>query len=144
MCPGPWSNTLLLIFLNRKHFKQVRSSVITLQKHLRRHVQHKRFVKQRQAALVLQRHRRGQVARARARKLREEKKKVEEEQKKKEEEEKGASGTDEQEETSDTDDKKVTFGHRQTSECSLDMFNVQNEKNPFHAVNVLMVLLSAG
>ncbi|XP_056915471.1 unconventional myosin-X isoform X2 [Takifugu flavidus] len=96
----------LLTFSAKKHFKQVRSSVITLQKHLRRHVQRKRFVKQRQAALVLQRHRRGQVARARARKLREEKKKVEEEQKKKEEEEKGASGTDEQEETTDTDDKK--------------------------------------
>uniref|UniRef100_A0A3B3ZCM5 Myosin X, like 1 n=1 Tax=Periophthalmus magnuspinnatus TaxID=409849 RepID=A0A3B3ZCM5_9GOBI len=62
--------------------------VITLQKHLRRHILRKRFVKQRKAVVVLQKHRRGQVARARVRKLREEKRKREEQKKKEEEEEK--------------------------------------------------------
>ncbi|MEQ2219378.1 hypothetical protein XENOCAPTIV_016865, partial [Xenoophorus captivus] len=48
-----------------KHFKQVRSSIVVLQKHLRRHIHHGQFVKKRKAALVLQKYRRGQVARAR-------------------------------------------------------------------------------
>uniref|UniRef100_A0A8C4EA89 Myosin-X n=1 Tax=Dicentrarchus labrax TaxID=13489 RepID=A0A8C4EA89_DICLA len=78
----------LLTFSAKKHFQRIRASVITLQKHFRKHIQRRRFVKQRKATLVLQRHRRGQVARARVRKLREEKKKKEEEQKKKEEDEK--------------------------------------------------------
>uniref|UniRef100_A0A3B3ZC45 Myosin X, like 1 n=1 Tax=Periophthalmus magnuspinnatus TaxID=409849 RepID=A0A3B3ZC45_9GOBI len=73
---------------NRKFFKRARASVITLQKHLRRHILRKRFVKQRKAVVVLQKHRRGQVARARVRKLREEKRKREEQKKKEEEEEK--------------------------------------------------------
>lgn len=85
-----------LCFSHRKHFKRVRASVITLQKHLRRHILRKRFVKQRKATLVLQKHRRGQVARARVRKLREEKKKREEEQRKEEEEEKKDQGAKEQ------------------------------------------------
>uniref|UniRef100_A0A667XXW6 Myosin X, like 1 n=1 Tax=Myripristis murdjan TaxID=586833 RepID=A0A667XXW6_9TELE len=82
----------LLTFSAKKHFKRVRASIITLQKHFRKHIQRRRFVKQRKAALVLQKHRRGQVARTRVRKLREEKKKKEEEQRKKEEEEKKKQG----------------------------------------------------
>ncbi|KAK2826424.1 hypothetical protein Q5P01_020638 [Channa striata] len=97
----------LLTFSAKKHFKCVRASVITLQKHFRKHIQRRRFVKQRKAALVLQKHRRGQVARARVRKLREEKKKREEEQRKKEEEEKKALGEVEQEKESEGAEKKA-------------------------------------
>uniref|UniRef100_A0A8C6PD54 Myosin X, like 1 n=1 Tax=Nothobranchius furzeri TaxID=105023 RepID=A0A8C6PD54_NOTFU len=94
-------------FFSRKieHFKLVRTSVVTLQKHLRRHIQRKRFVKQRRATLVLQRHRRGQVARTHVRKLKEEKKKREDEQRRKEEEEKEKSGEEEKEESNE-DEKK--------------------------------------
>uniref|UniRef100_A0A3Q2P7Q5 Myosin X, like 1 n=1 Tax=Fundulus heteroclitus TaxID=8078 RepID=A0A3Q2P7Q5_FUNHE len=74
--------------LTFSRFKQIRSSIVILQKHLRRHVQRRQFVKKRKAALVLQKHRRGQVARTRVRKLKEEKKKREEEQRKAEEVEK--------------------------------------------------------
>uniref|UniRef100_A0A8C2WQY0 Myosin X, like 1 n=1 Tax=Cyclopterus lumpus TaxID=8103 RepID=A0A8C2WQY0_CYCLU len=89
----------LLTFSAKKHFKRVRASVVTLQKHFRKHFQRRRFVKQRKAALVLQRHRRGQVARTRVRKLRDEKQKREEEEKKKEEKEKKTpAGEGEQEE----------------------------------------------
>lgn len=103
---------------NRKYFKGVRASVVTLQKHLKRYIHRKRFVKQRKAALVLQKHRRGQVARTRVRKLREAKKKKEDEQKKKEEgnkiQEEGkveeeAMGNGEKEELNEGDDKKVMF-----------------------------------
>ncbi|XP_034050986.1 unconventional myosin-X [Thalassophryne amazonica] len=82
----------LLTFSAKKHFRRVRSSVITLQKHLRKCIQRKRFIKKRESVLVLQRHRRGQVARAHVRQLLEEKKKREEEQRKKEEEEKKSVG----------------------------------------------------
>lgn len=85
------------VFVPRKRFKLIRASVVTLQKHFRKHIQRRRFVKQRKAALVLQRHRRGQVVRDRVRKLREEKTKREEEQKKKEEGEKKTPGEGEQE-----------------------------------------------
>ncbi|KAM4624860.1 unconventional myosin-X [Polymixia lowei] len=95
----------LLTFSAKKHFKRVRSSVITLQKHFRKHILRKRFVKQRKATLVLQKHRRGQVARARVRKLREAKrKKEEEEKKKKEEEEKKKQGDGKQEEEKKDDE----------------------------------------
>uniref|UniRef100_A0A7N8WY74 Myosin X, like 1 n=1 Tax=Mastacembelus armatus TaxID=205130 RepID=A0A7N8WY74_9TELE len=87
----------LLTFSAKKHFKRVRASVITLQKHFRRHIQRRRFVKRRKAVLVLQKHRRGQVARAHVRKLKEEKKKREEELRRKEEEEKKMLGEGEQE-----------------------------------------------
>lgn len=94
--------------IHRKYFKRARASVITLQKHLRRHIQCKRFVKQRKAAVVLQKHRRGQVARAHVRKLRGEKKKKEEEQKTKEEEEKEKTlGEGETEEAKEGAEKKV-------------------------------------
>uniref|UniRef100_A0AAQ6A804 Myosin X, like 1 n=1 Tax=Amphiprion ocellaris TaxID=80972 RepID=A0AAQ6A804_AMPOC len=43
----------LLTFSAKKHFKRVRISVVTLQKHLRRHIQHQRFTTQRKAVLVL-------------------------------------------------------------------------------------------
>ncbi|KAM7376061.1 hypothetical protein PAMP_005810 [Pampus punctatissimus] len=92
----------LLTFTAKKHFKRVRASVITLQKHFRKHIKRTRFVKQRKAALVLQKHRRGQVARTKVRKLREEKKKKEEElKKKKEEEEKKTVGEGEQAEVNE-------------------------------------------
>uniref|UniRef100_A0A7N6BUA5 Myosin X, like 1 n=1 Tax=Anabas testudineus TaxID=64144 RepID=A0A7N6BUA5_ANATE len=97
----------LLTFSAKKHFKHVRASVITLQKHFRKHIQHTRYVKQRKAALVLQKHRRGQVARTRVRKLKEEKKKREEEQRKKEEEEKKALGEKEQEKANEGAEKKT-------------------------------------
>lgn len=58
-------------------------------------------MKQRKAALVLQKHRRGQVARARVRKLKEEKKKREEELRKTEDEEKKVTGEREQVEGSE-------------------------------------------
>lgn len=93
-----------LFVFHRKHFKRVRASVVTLQKHFRKHIQRRRFVKQRKATLVLQRHRRGQVARTRVRKLREEKQKSEEKEKKKEEkedEEKKKTGDGEQEAASE-------------------------------------------
>uniref|UniRef100_A0A8P4K619 Myosin-X n=1 Tax=Dicentrarchus labrax TaxID=13489 RepID=A0A8P4K619_DICLA len=96
----------LLTFSAKKHFQRIRASVITLQKHFRKHIQRRRFVKQRKATLVLQRHRRGQVARARVRKLREEKKKKEEEQKKKEEDEKKPTAEGEQEEVNEGAEKK--------------------------------------
>lgn len=98
---------VLCCFDRRKHFKRVRTSVVTLQKHLKKHIQRRRFVKQCKAALVLQRHRRGQVARAQVRKLKEEMKKKEEEQKKKEEEEKKALDKGEQEEVNEGDEKKA-------------------------------------
>ncbi|KAF3701053.1 Unconventional myosin-X Unconventional myosin-10 [Channa argus] len=91
----------LLTFSAKKHFKHLRASVVTLQKHFRKHIQRRRFVKQRKAALVLQKHRRGQVARARVRKLREEKRKTQEEQRKKEEEENKAPGEGQQEKASE-------------------------------------------
>uniref|UniRef100_A0A3Q3AHQ9 Myosin X, like 1 n=1 Tax=Kryptolebias marmoratus TaxID=37003 RepID=A0A3Q3AHQ9_KRYMA len=94
----------LLTFSAKKHFRQVRTSVVTLQKHLRRHIQRRRFVKQRKAALVLQRHRRGQVARARVSKLKEEKRKREEEQRKKEEEERKETGEEEKDEEKEGDE----------------------------------------
>ncbi|XP_032355467.1 unconventional myosin-X isoform X2 [Etheostoma spectabile] len=98
----------LLTFSAKKHFKRVRASVVTLQKHFRKHIQRRRFVKKRKAALVLQRHRRGQVARTRVRKLREEKKKKEEEEKKKVEvEEKKTAGEGEQEEANEGAEKKA-------------------------------------
>uniref|UniRef100_A0AAQ5X9U3 Myosin X, like 1 n=1 Tax=Amphiprion ocellaris TaxID=80972 RepID=A0AAQ5X9U3_AMPOC len=96
----------LLTFSAKKHFKRVRISVVTLQKHLRRHIQHQRFTTQRKAVLVLQKHRRGQVARTRVRKLKEEKKKKEEEQRKKEEGEKKAAGEGGQEEANEGDETK--------------------------------------
>ncbi|XP_035529572.1 unconventional myosin-X [Morone saxatilis] len=96
----------LLTFSAKKHFQRIRASVITLQKHFRKHIQRRRFVKQCKATLVLQRHRRGQVARARVRKLREEKKKKEEEQKKKEEDEKKPLAEGEQEEVNEGAEKK--------------------------------------
>ncbi|MEQ2248802.1 hypothetical protein ILYODFUR_022786 [Ilyodon furcidens] len=96
----------LLTFSAKKHFKQVRSSIVVLQKHLRRHIHHGQFVKKRKAALVLQKYRRGQVARARVQKLKQEKKKREEEQRKKEEEEKKKMGEEEKEEENEEADKK--------------------------------------
>ncbi|KAI3367589.1 hypothetical protein L3Q82_026435 [Scortum barcoo] len=96
----------LLTFSARKHFKRVRTSVVTLQIHFRKHIHRRRFMKQRKAVLVLQRHRRGQVARTRVRKLREEKKKREEEQRKKEEEEKKLLGAGEQEAVKGGDERK--------------------------------------
>ncbi|TNN24861.1 Unconventional myosin-X [Liparis tanakae] len=92
----------VLTFSARKHFRRVRSSVVALQKHFRKHLQRRRFVKRRAAALVLQRHRRGQVARTRVRKLRGEKQKREEEEKKKEErEKKKTAGEGEREDVSE-------------------------------------------
>uniref|UniRef100_A0AAQ6AKB0 Myosin X, like 1 n=1 Tax=Amphiprion ocellaris TaxID=80972 RepID=A0AAQ6AKB0_AMPOC len=102
-----WSDSVCFRHLVlRKHFKRVRISVVTLQKHLRRHIQHQRFTTQRKAVLVLQKHRRGQVARTRVRKLKEEKKKKEEEQRKKEEGEKKAAGEGGQEEANEGDETK--------------------------------------
>uniref|UniRef100_A0A665TUX9 Myosin X, like 1 n=1 Tax=Echeneis naucrates TaxID=173247 RepID=A0A665TUX9_ECHNA len=88
----------LLTFSAKKYFKCVRASVVTLQKHFRKYIQCRRYVKRRKAALVLQKHMRGQVARARVRKLREEKKKREDEQRKTDETEKKTSAEGEQEE----------------------------------------------
>ncbi|CAL8273724.1 unnamed protein product [Merluccius merluccius] len=70
----------LLTFSAKKHFKQVRSSVVTLQRHFRKHILRRRFLRRRKATLVLQKHRRGQVARTRVRKLREDRKKRQEEE----------------------------------------------------------------
>ncbi|KAM6912324.1 unconventional myosin-X [Xenentodon cancila] len=104
----------LLTFSAKKHFKRVRTSVITLQKHFRKHILHRRFAKQRKAALVLQKHRRGQVARAHVRKLREEKKKREEEQRKKEDEEKTKTGETEQLEVNEGEEKNENSSEDQS------------------------------
>lgn len=122
---------LVVCLHHRKYFKRARASVITLQKHLRRHIQRGRFVKQRKAALVLQKHRRGQVARTRVRKLREEKKKKKEEEQKKEDEEeekKKEPGKEEQAEASDGDAKKV----EPFASC---LFPITFKLNPFPIQN---------
>lgn len=122
---------LVVCLHHRKYFKRARASVITLQKHLRRHIQRRRFVKQRKAALVLQRHRRGQVARTRVRKLREEKKKKKEEEQKKEveeEEKKKEPGKEEQAEASDGDAKKV-------GPFALCLFSITFKFSPFPIQN---------
>ncbi|XP_061599184.1 unconventional myosin-X [Cololabis saira] len=110
----------LLTFSAKKHFKRVRASVTTLQKHFRKHILRRRFMKQRKAALVLQKHRRGQVARARVRKLKEEKKKEEEQRKKKEEEKPKTGGAEQVEgnegEEDDEDSEDQTSQTRQMEE----------------------------
>ncbi|CAG5866602.1 unnamed protein product [Menidia menidia] len=116
----------LLTFSAKKHFKQVRTSVVTLQKHFRKHIQRRRFVKQRKAALVLQKHRRGQVARARVRKLRDEKKKREEEQRKKEEEEKKATGA-EGEEGANAEEDKATKSSEEEARQMEEILQLERE-----------------
>ncbi|KAM9708717.1 unconventional myosin-X isoform 3-T3 [Menidia menidia] len=116
----------LLTFSAKKHFKQVRTSVVTLQKHFRKHIQRRRFVKQRKAALVLQKHQRGQVARARVRKLREEKKKREEEQRKKEEEEKKTTG-EEGEEGANAEEDKATKSSEEEARQMEEILQLERE-----------------
>ena len=89
--------------VDRKHFKRVRVSVVTLQKHFRSHLLRRRFLRERKAALVLQKHRRGQVARTRVRKLRGERRRKREEAEgktgeegKKDQAEKGEGESDEE------------------------------------------------
>ncbi|XP_062383564.1 unconventional myosin-X [Sardina pilchardus] len=82
----------LLRYSARKYYRKARASIVTIQKNLRACLGRRRYAKKRSAALLLQRHHRGQLARARCRKLREEKRKREEEERKKRGEEEKTEG----------------------------------------------------
>ncbi|KAK7168851.1 hypothetical protein R3I93_004987 [Phoxinus phoxinus] len=77
----------ILSYVARKHFKKVRTSIITIQKNYRAHFWRQAFLRFRSAAVVLQKHLRGQVARQLCRRLLEEKQRREEEERFRREEE---------------------------------------------------------
>uniref|UniRef100_A0AAY4BFB6 Myosin X n=1 Tax=Denticeps clupeoides TaxID=299321 RepID=A0AAY4BFB6_9TELE len=77
---------------NRKHYRKVLASTVTIQKNYRAHFWRRVFLRLRSATLVLQKHRRGQLARSLHRQLRRE-----EEELRREEEEKRRKAEQEEE-----------------------------------------------
>lgn len=78
---------LCFVFLIRKQYKRVLSSVVTIQKNYRAHFWRRVFLRLRLAAVVLQKHHRGRLARSLHRQLKEEKLQREEEERRRQEEE---------------------------------------------------------
>ncbi|MCJ8732972.1 hypothetical protein PDJAM_G00217640 [Pangasius djambal] len=77
----------ILSYVARKHYRKIRSSIITIQKNYRAHFWRKVFLGMRSAIIVFQKHRRGQLARRLYQQLWEEREREEEERRMREEEE---------------------------------------------------------